>query len=88
MGNHVISQRFHNFTWFLNDNTNGKTWNPSNLGILDQNAALHWVQQNITAKVGNIFLDPIESADLVEYPQVGRILSFPNGVGVEESCKK
>ena len=42
----------------------------------------------ITAKVGNIFLDPMKSSDLVENPQVGRMPSFPIGVGVKESCKK
>ena len=35
------------FTGFLNANTDGKTRHPSNLGILDQIAALHWVQENI-----------------------------------------
>jgi carboxylesterase type B len=35
------------FTGFLNANTDGKSRHPSNLGILDQIAALHWVQENI-----------------------------------------
>ena len=35
------------FAGFLNANTDGKSRHPSNLGILDQIAALHWVQENI-----------------------------------------
>ena len=35
------------FSGFLNANTDGKSRHPSNLGILDQIAALHWVQENI-----------------------------------------
>ena len=42
----------------------------------------------ITAKIGNIFLDPMKSSDLVENPQVGRMSRLPIGVGVQKSCKK
>ena len=42
----------------------------------------------VTTEVGNIFLDPMKSSDLVENAQVGRMPSFPIGVGVQKSCKK
>lgn len=42
----------------------------------------------ITSKIGNVFLDPMQSSDLVQDAQIGWMATFAIGIGVKEACKR
>ena len=42
----------------------------------------------VAPKVGNIFLDPMKSCNLIQNPQIGGMPTFPVSVGVEEACRE
>lgn len=49
----IFLNNFFIFVGFLNINTNENSKSPSNFGLMDQIAALHWLQENVSVFGGD-----------------------------------